>query len=140
MWFLYSTIHVFLLALVNYIDEYLTTNSKVPKESDIHTKIGGLLLVSTIFSLIGATILLICFRNVLIPVQPLVLGLLSAIPIVIMYASYFYLLITYPAYQVVPLFLLSSLWLLIIELSMGGQRYGYGIPWDCLLGYRRLFS
>lgn len=121
MWFIYSTIHVFLLALVNYIDEHLTANNKVPEGSTIHRKIGGLLLISTILSCLGALAIFIFFNDIWIPRLPLMLGLISSIPIVIMYASYFYLLTSYPAYQVVPLFLISSVWLLIIELLFGGS-------------------
>lgn len=120
MWLLYSIIHVFLLAVVNYIDEHLTTNSRVSKEANIHKKIGGLLLVSTIFSCLGAFTIYLLYRNIFISPQSMLLAIFSAVPIVIMYASYFYLLTTYPAYQVVPLFLLSSLWLLLIEIAFGG--------------------
>ena len=127
MWFLYAIAHVFLLALVNYIDEYLTTNNKVPESSDIHTKIGGLLLVSTLLSFIGAIVIWIFVQDVQLAQVPLTLGLLSAIPMVVMYASYFYLLTIYPAYQVVPLFLISSVWLLVIELMFGGSVTPIGL-------------
>lgn len=120
MWFLYVLAHVFLLALVNYIDEYLTTNNKVPEKANVHKKIGGLLLISTLLSAIGAIVIWLLVPSVQLAQSSLMLGLLSAIPMVVMYASYFYLLTTYPAYQVVPLFLISSIWLLVIELMFGG--------------------
>jgi len=109
------------MAVVNYIDEYLTTNNKIPENSNIHKKIGGLLLISTLFSSFGALFLFILSRGILISQLSMIIGFFSAIPMVIMFATYFYLLIRYPAYQVVPLFLLSSLWLLILELLFGGS-------------------
>lgn len=118
MWFLFVLGHVFLLALVNYLDEYLTTNNKVPENSNIHSKIGGLLLISTLLSCVGAGAIWLTV-DVSLAHAPLMLGLLSAIPMVIMFASYFYLLTMYPAYQVVPLFLISSVWLLAFELLAG---------------------
>lgn len=121
MWFIYSIMHVFLLALVNYIDEYLTTNNKVTESSNIHKRIGGLLLVSTIFSILGAFTIFVVYRDIWVSNFSITLAMLSAFPIVVMYASYFYLLTSYPAYQVVPLFLISSIWLLIIEVLFGGS-------------------
>lgn len=121
MWFLYVLVHVFLMSVVNYIDEYLTTNNKVDKGSDIHTKIGGLLLISTLMNFVGAFVVWVSVRNIGLPELSLVLSLLSAIPMVAMFASYFYLLTKYPVYQVAPLFLMSSIWLLFIELLFGGS-------------------
>lgn len=120
MWFLFVIIHVFLLSLVNYIDEYLTRNNKLPKSTNIHTRIGGLLLVSTLFTLLGAMVLGIFLMDISLPQKALFLSLLSAVPMVLMFAAYFYLLTVYPVYQVLPLFQLSSLWLLLIELMSGG--------------------
>lgn len=120
MWFLFALLHVFFLALVNYIDEYLTRNNKLPKTTNIHTKIGGLLLISTLFCFFGAAVLFMFLGNVIIPGPSLMLSILSAIPMVITFALYFYLLTLYPVYQVLPLFQLTSIWLLIIEISFGG--------------------
>lgn len=127
MWFVYVLGHVFLLSLVNYIDEYLTTNNKVPQTSNIHTRIGGLLLISTLLGVLGASIIWVIFQDVQIPQLPFTLAILSAIPMVIMFASYFYLLTLYPTYQVVPLFLISSIWLLVIELMFGGSLTAGGL-------------
>lgn len=121
MWLVYVLAHSFLLALVNYLDTYLTSNNPVPASSNLHTRIGGLLLVSMLFCAFGALALLAYLGNPMTAYEPLVLGLLSAIPLAVLFSAYFYLLALYPAHQVVPLFLISSLWLLGIEIAMGGQ-------------------
>jgi hypothetical protein len=54
MWLIFTILYSFALALVNYLDEYLTANTKVPHTSSIHTKIGGLLIISTVLSSLGA--------------------------------------------------------------------------------------
>lgn len=120
MWLVFALIHVFLLALVNYIDEYLTRNNKLPKTTTIHTRIGGLLLVSTLLSFVGAAVIGISLGNIEISQTAFVLAILSSLMMVVMFAAYFYLLTLYPVYQVLPLFQISSIWLLCIELFFGG--------------------
>lgn len=107
------------MALVNYIDEYLTGHNKVPVTANIHKRIGGVLLISTLMSFVGA--LVISFIVDVTTVHPTAqaLALLSSVPMVVMYAAYFYLLISYPVHKVEPLFQLSSIWLLIIEVILG---------------------
>lgn len=112
---------MFLLSLVNYIDEYLTANNAVPETSDTHTKIGGMLLISTIANIVGVVVIWLVVGSVALPLTPLIISILSAIPLVLMFGLYFYLLVTYPVYQVVPAFLFISVWLLIIELLFGGS-------------------
>jgi drug/metabolite transporter (DMT)-like permease len=121
MWLIYVLIYSFLLALVNYIDEYLTSNNKVPQKTNIHTRIGGLLLVSTLLTFVGAGVVRVIYGDVGVSEQALFLAMLSAIPMVLMWGSYFYLLTLYPVYQVLPLFQISSLWMLGIELLLGGS-------------------
>lgn len=135
MWFIYALVHVFLLALVNYIDEYLTNNNKLPENTNIHTKIGGLLLVSTLMSFLGATTIGLITQNIDLPTNSLVLALLSAIPMVAMYASYFYLLTIYPTHLVVPLFQISSFWLLFLEILFGGTITTSGLIGMLILMY-----
>lgn len=127
MWFVFATIHCFFLALVNYIDEYLTTNNKVPKSANIHKRIGGLLLISTLMSFVGAFLVFISNTALVIPNDALLLTLLSTIPIVIMYASYFYLLTIYSPHLVVPLFQISSIWLLLFEFLIGEKTTAFGL-------------
>lgn len=126
MWLAYVIGHVFCLALVNYIDEYLTGNSKVPAESSIHNKIGGLLIISTLMSFVGAAAIYAYVGEVSVVQGALILSLISAVPMVIVFAAYFYLLTLYPAYLVVPLFLTSSLWMLLIEIFFGAAISVYG--------------
>lgn len=106
---------------VNYIDEFLTNNNKLPDKTDIHTKIGGLILISTLMSFVGAGLIAIFNHGFSLPPQAQLIALGSAIPMVAMYASYFYLLVLYPVHQVGPLFQISTLWLLAIELVFGGS-------------------
>lgn len=135
MWLILSIISMFMASLVNYIDEFLTNNNKLPEKTDIHTKIGGLVLISTLMSFVGAGVM------TLIPHDPAIsnlarwLGILSAIPMVAMYISYFWLLIAYPVHQVVPLFQISSIWLLIIELIFGGSITTAGLLGMFILMY-----
>ncbi len=119
MWLAYTIAHCFTMALVNYIDEYLTSNNKVNLEASIHKRIGGLILISTLFSSITIASLYIYLGDISIEAMPMYLALASAIPMVIMWCSYFYLFLLYPAHQVVPLFGLSSIWLVIMETASG---------------------
>jgi len=121
MWFLLATISVFMQSLVNYLDEFLTNNNKLPEKTNIHTKVGGLILISTLMSFVGAGLMMFIPHDSVISNQARNLAVLSSIPMVAMYISYFYLLITYPVHQVTPLFLISTLWLLVIELILGGS-------------------
>ena len=127
MWFLYALIHVFLLALVNYTDEHLAIDNKLPKKATIHTKVGSVLLISTLMSFVGAG--LIALVTGMTQLSPFArnLALLSSIPVVSMWATYFYLLQTYPVHQVVPLFQISSIWLLVIEIILGGSISTVGL-------------
>jgi drug/metabolite transporter (DMT)-like permease len=54
---------------------------------------------------------------------------------VTMYVTYFWLLITYPVHQVAPLFQLSALWLLFIELAFGGSVSSMGLIGILILVY-----
>lgn len=109
------------MALVLYTDEHLATNNKLPEKGDIHTKVGSVLLISTLMSFVGAATLMLIYRNISLSPYAMLLAILSAIPIVAMYASYFYLLQTYPVNQVGPLFQISSIWLLLFEIMFGGS-------------------
>ena len=135
MWFIYALISAFLLALVNYIDEVLATNNKLPKKSTIHTKVGSVLLISTLMCFIGAGVLALFTRSIALSAEARNLALISSIPMVIMWAAYFYLLQTYPIHQVAPLFQISSLWLLIIELVFGGSISAMGLTGMIVLMY-----
>jgi len=116
MWLTYTLIHCF---TVNYIDEYLTHNNRVSTAASVHRQIGGVLIISTLLSVVTIGSLYLYLDNVSIGSHALYLSLGSAIPMVMVWASYFYLFLAYPAHQVVPLFGLSSLWLLTIELFFG---------------------
>lgn len=121
MWFIYAVVHVFLLALVVYTDEHLATNNKLPKKFDIHTKVGSVLIMSTLMCFAGAILLFISTRDFKLSASVLGLSAISAVTMVSYWGSYFYLLQEYPANKVGPLYQLGSIWLLVIELLFGGN-------------------
>ena len=41
------------MAVVNFTDEHLVTNNKLPKNSDVHTKVGSVLIASTLMCFVG---------------------------------------------------------------------------------------
>ena len=117
----FAVLHSALLAFVNYIDEYLTTNNKVKDKSSIHKQIGGLLLISTLMSFLGAFVVFLYVPSLSINISSLLLTVASGFPMVFLFASYFYLLTLYPTHQVIPLFQMSSIWLLLIEILSGAM-------------------
>lgn len=135
MWFFYSILYVFLQALVNYTDEYLATNNKLPKKADIHSKVGSVLLISTLMSFVGAGLIWLVTKDIALSSQARNLAIISAVPMVSMYASYFYLLQKYPIHQIGPLFQISSAWLLVIELLSGGSVSFWGLIGIIVLMY-----
>lgn len=127
MWFIFALASIFLMALVLYTDEHLATSNKLPEGGTIHTKVGSVLLISTLMSFVGAAIIGFTTKDVLLSGTPLVLAIISSIPMVTMYASYFYLLQTFPVHQVGPIFQLTSVWLLIFEIVSGGSISTIGL-------------
>jgi len=121
MWIFFALISIVMQGLVNYIDEFLTNNNKLSEKTDTHTKIGGLVLISTLMSFVGAGLMTFIPHDPIISNTAKILAITSAVPMVFMYISYFWLLITYPVHQVTPLFQISSLWLLLMELLFGGS-------------------
>lgn len=121
MWILYAIVSMFLMALVNYSDEYLTHSSTTDKDKNIHHRIGGVLIMSTLMCFVGITVVGFMSENLILETNDLILVLLTSIIMVSMWASYFYLMQNFSAHQVVPLFGLSSIWLLVIEISAGAS-------------------
>jgi uncharacterized membrane protein len=127
-----------LLALVNFIDEHLATNNPLPKTSSIHTKVGSVLLISTLFSFLGAFVIFLIAGSISITQYGFWLSVFSAIPQVIMYGSYFYLLQKYSVHLVAPIFQISSIWLVIFELLYGVHIPVYGLIGIVVLLYGAL--
>jgi len=127
MWIIYALASVFLQGVVNYIDEHLTNNNKVGENTDIHTRIGGLLLISTLMSFVGAFLIWFFTRDILLTKEARYLAMASSIPMVAFYAAFFYLLLSYPVHLVGPLFQISTIWMLVIELLMGGSITSLGL-------------
>lgn len=121
MWIIFATVSIVMQGLVNYIDEFLTNNNKLSENTSVHTKIGGLVLISTLMSFVGAGLMTFIPHDPTISSFAKVLAIGSAIPMVGMYISYFWLLVKYPVHQVAPLFQISSIWLLTFELLSGGS-------------------
>lgn len=135
MWLFFAVIHVFLLALVNFSDEHLATNNKLSPNTDIHGKVGSVLLISTLMSFVGATLIALFIGEIQLTVFSRNLAILSSMPMVAMYATYFYLLQAYPVHQVAPLFQISSIWLLLIEIFFGGTITTTGLLGIVILIY-----
>lgn len=126
MWLIYALIHVFLLAVVSYTDEHLATDNKLPEKSDVHTKVGSVLIMSTLMCFVGALILYLSTGSITINSITLIITVFSAVTMVTYLGTYFYLLQEFPANKVAPLYQLGSIWLLIIELVFGGRISYYG--------------
>ena len=135
MWFIYAVVHIFLLALVVYTDEHLATNNKLPKKSDIHTKVGSVLIMSTLMCFVGASLLFLFTRDFKLSSSVLILSAISAVTMVSYWGSYFYLLQEFPANKVGPLYQLGSIWLLVIELLFGGSITALGLTGILVLIY-----
>lgn len=116
MWILLTFLHAFFMALVNYMDEYLTHNSPVLQTESIHKKVWGLILITMLFSIFTLGFFFVFIDDFSMSQRWVFISLFSAFPMWAMFASYFYLFQKYPAHQVVPLFGLSSVWLLVLEL------------------------
>lgn len=112
---------MFFMALVNYSDEYLTHSNTAKTVTNPHEKIGGVFLMSTFTCLIGITALFFFIPDFNLNNLALMLTLFSSLFMVCAWAGYFYLFQMFSAHQVVPLFGLSSIWLLLMELSFGAS-------------------
>lgn len=123
MWIFLTFVHAFFMALVNYMDEYLTQITSISENQNIHKKVGWLILVSTIFGVFSLWVLSFFISDYSMTQIGLVVSFFSAFPMVAMFCSYFYLFQKFSAHQVVPLFWLSSVWLMILEI----------FSWDTIL-------
>lgn len=121
MWLVFTCIYAFTMAVVNYIDEYLTHSNCVTQNESIHRRIGWVLLSSTLLGFFSVLILWLFISDFSMSPRGLYTSIFSGIPMVMTFASYFYLFQKFPASQVVPLFGLSSFWLLVLEITIGGS-------------------
>jgi drug/metabolite transporter (DMT)-like permease len=121
MWLIYALLNMFFMALVNYIDEFLTHSSSSKENCNIHERIGGVLVMSTVLCVVGLLTLCIFSETITLARPYMTLALVSAIPMVVVWAGYFYLLQLFSTHHVVPLFGLSSIWLLLIEIFAGAS-------------------
>lgn len=123
MWLIYILLYSFFEGLVNYFDEYLTLNNPSRKESSgVYEETGGLIIISTLFTFVG-TIGLGTYLgpSVFDTNQGTYIALFSAIPMVMVWIGYFFMFTKYPAHHVVPLLGLASVWLVIVEWSLGAS-------------------
>ena len=124
MWLIYTFLYCCTIALVHYLDEYLTASNTAHKSAGMHHRIGGLLIISTLLSVVTVAALGWWLESFEIGARALALALGTAVTMVAVWAAYFYLFVLYPAHQVVPLFGLSSVWLLGLEILFGAQIGG----------------
>lgn len=127
MWILCTLAQASCLAVVNYIDEYLTRYNSVAFESSIHERVGGLVLISTLFNFFGVIALSIFSDIETVKLVTLSIIVLSGIAVVGMFLFYFYLLNTYSAHQVVPLFQLVIIWTLLFDFFTGTPLTSLGL-------------
>lgn len=121
MWLLFILLYSFFEGLVNYFDEYLTLNNPSRNHStNILEETGGLIVVSTLFTLIGIIGLgTYLGYSVLSVQQGIWIAFISAVPMVLVWIGYFFMFTKYPAHHIVPLFGLGSIWLIIVEWYSG---------------------
>jgi len=119
MWLILTLIHGFTMALVNYLDEYLTHNNSVEESDNIHKRIWGVFLTSMLFWIISVLTIGWLIDDFSMTSRGFYISIFSAIPMIITFGAYFYLFQKFPAHQIVPLFWLSSFWLLMMELLSG---------------------
>jgi len=101
----------------------------------IHKRIWWVLLASTIFWITSVLVLSFFIQDFTMTQKWLYLALFSAFPMTLMFASYFYLFQKFPAHQIVPLFWLSSIWLLSFELLSGASIPFLPLLWVLSLLY-----
>ena len=133
MWIIYALLHWALMAWCNYLDEYLSLNNSVHESKSIHEKIWGVLLISTLFWFLSILIFWFLIDSFFISQRGLIFSFFSAIPMVSTWAWYFYLLQLYPTNKVVPLFWISSIWLLIFELIFWASLWFFPLIWIFIL-------
>lgn len=121
MWLFYIILYSFFEGLVNYFDEYLTLNNPSRKESSsIYEETGGLIIISTLFTLAGIIGLGMYLGSSVFDINlGTYIALLSAIPMVMTWIGYFFMFTKYPAHHVVPLLGLASIWLVVTECFLG---------------------
>lgn len=119
MWLLFTILHMFSMAAVNYFDEFLTHSTSTSSTASLHEKIGGVLLMSALLCPIALSFLAILAPTLSLTSYGLLLSILSGFTLICVWAIYFYLFQTFSAHQVVPLFGLSSVWLLGLEIISG---------------------
>jgi hypothetical protein len=119
MWLLFTLCSAFAQAVVIYIDEYLNISNAVTESSSAHKRIGGVLITSALVGFLGAFGVFLYLGDVTAPMYVVLLSLFSAIPLVAVYAAYFYLLLNNPSYVIAPLFQFSVIWVLLYELGQG---------------------
>jgi drug/metabolite transporter (DMT)-like permease len=119
MWLIFAIIGNFFMALVNYSDEYLTHSSTIKEFPNIHERIGGVLIMSVLLTIIGASVSFVLADTIIIDLWAILFAFFASIFVTLMAVGYFYVFQLYSAHQVVPLFGLASIWLLLIEFAMG---------------------
>ena len=119
MWLLFTLGYAFAQAVVLYIDELLNLSNAVTESSSAHMRIGGVLIISALVGFLGAFGVFLYLGDVGTSTYVITLSLLSAVPMVTVYASYFYLLLNNPVHLIAPFFQISVAWMLLYEVAQG---------------------
>ena len=119
MWLLFTLGYAFAQAIVLYIDELLNLNNVVTESSDVHQRIGGVLIISALVGFFGAFGVFLYLGDLSASTYVIALSLLSAVPLVTVYASYFYLLLNNPVHTIAPFFQIGVAWMLLYEMIRG---------------------
>ena len=135
MWLLYTFGYAFAQALVLYVDEYLNISNVVTEASSPHKRIGAVLITSALVGFLGALGVFLYLGDVTTSTYVMTISLLSAVPMVTVYASYFYLLLNNPSYLIAPFFQFSVVWMLLYELALGATITLAGLLGIFLLVY-----
>ena len=133
MWLILTLVHGFTMAIANYLDEYLTHNNSVVEGENIHKRIWGVFLIGMLFWIFSIIALWFYISDLSITQRGLYLSIFSSIPMVSTWGAYFYLFQKFPAHQIVPLFGLTSFWLLLIEVLSWSTIWFFPFLWVCTL-------
>lgn len=116
MWALLGVTASICFAITAYIDEYLTRNNPAHSAQSIHARIGPIVLTSLISNICTVITIWLTFGLPNGESQYLLQAFLSGIPTMLVLIVYLYLLDRYSVALVIPLFQLTSIWLMLIGL------------------------
>lgn len=127
MWLVFRLIDLFFFASVAYLDEFLTSNNSTEEDASIHRRVGPVIMVSTLLPLLGLLVLSPFIVHADILSSATWFGVLGGIAGAGMYTGYFYCLEKFPVQSVVPMFVLTVVWVLLYEVVRGASFTALGL-------------